>query len=182
MRIRPVLSNLTDTRPRNRIRERDRNVSLSTVAVHESMMTGVRKDPRSNTGHACHCQKPLDGSDHGSGMEVSGPAVSVPRGESPTTSPFLGESLQLRGCESLHPFQPPPSPTFSWEVHELPSEHASDASHQIDSVSSDRSSQEATSTLGGVLYFCDPPPVNGCTELTAAGRQDHPTVPHREQR
>jgi hypothetical protein len=52
MRIRPVVSNLTDTRSRNRIRERDRKESPPTVAVHESMMTSVQKEPRSNRGHA----------------------------------------------------------------------------------------------------------------------------------
>ena len=51
MRIRPVLSNLTHTRPGNCVRERDRNESPPTVAVHESM-TGVQKDPGSNMGHA----------------------------------------------------------------------------------------------------------------------------------
>ena len=46
--IRPVLSNLTDTRPRNHVRERDRNA----VAVHEPRVTSVQKDPRSNIDHA----------------------------------------------------------------------------------------------------------------------------------
>src|SRR5271157_735073 len=48
MRIRPVLSNLTDTRRRNHIRERDRNESPPTVAVRELRVTSVQKDPRSN--------------------------------------------------------------------------------------------------------------------------------------
>ncbi len=44
MRIRPVLTNFTDTRPRNHIRERDRNESPATVAVHESRVTSAQKD------------------------------------------------------------------------------------------------------------------------------------------
>ena len=52
MRIRPVLSNLTDTQPWNHIRERDRNESPPTVAVHGSRVTSVQKDPRPNMGHA----------------------------------------------------------------------------------------------------------------------------------
>src|SRR5262249_47599436 len=59
----------------------------------------------------CPCQRHRDGGDHGSGVEVSGSAVSVPR-----------KSRQLRGCESWHPFQPPPSPRCYREVHQLPRE------------------------------------------------------------
>jgi hypothetical protein len=51
-------------------------------------------------------------------------------------------SLRLRGSESRHPFQPPPSPRCCREVYELPSEGTSDASHQIASVSSDRCAQQ----------------------------------------
>jgi hypothetical protein len=41
---------------------------------------------RSKIEHGpCHCRKQLDGGDHGFGVEVRGSAVSVPRGESPTT-------------------------------------------------------------------------------------------------
>ena len=32
----------------------------------------------------CQCRKQLDGGDHGSGLEVSGSAVSVSQGKSPT--------------------------------------------------------------------------------------------------
>jgi len=48
-----VLGNvLTDTRPRNHIRERARNEGAPTVAVHESRVTSVQKDSRSKMGHA----------------------------------------------------------------------------------------------------------------------------------
>ena len=70
-------------------------------------------------------------------MEVSGSAVSVTR-----------ESRQLRGCESWHPFQPPPSLRCYRKVHELPREGMSDASHQIASVSSDRKAQEMVPMRG----------------------------------
>src|SRR6476620_127225 len=84
MRIRPVLSNLTDTRPRNHIRERDRNESPHYGS--RSRVEGNKRAERSEIERGpCHCQKQLDGGDHGSGVEVSGSAVSVPRGESPTT-------------------------------------------------------------------------------------------------
>jgi hypothetical protein len=51
MPIRPSLSNLADTRPWNRIRERDRNESSPPVAVHQSKVTSVSKNPRSSTGY-----------------------------------------------------------------------------------------------------------------------------------
>jgi hypothetical protein len=86
MRIRPVLSNLTDTRPRNRIGERDRNESPSAVAVHKSKVTSGQEDSRSNTGLA-------------SGVELSGSAASVTR-----------ESRRLRGCESCTHFSRPHLP------------------------------------------------------------------------
>jgi hypothetical protein len=69
--------------------------------------------------------------DNGSGVEVSGASASVTQ-----------ESRQRGGCESRHPFQPPPSPGCYWEVHELPREGRSDAWHQIGSVSSDRWTRE----------------------------------------
>ena len=84
MRIRPVLSNLTGTRPRNVIRERDRYESPPPVAVHESRVPGVQKDPRLNMGHAI-VRSNWMGGDHGSEVEVCGSTVSVPRRESPTT-------------------------------------------------------------------------------------------------
>ena len=46
-------------------------------------MTSVQKDPRSNMGYAMS-EATGWGGDHGSGVEVSGSAVSVPRVESPT--------------------------------------------------------------------------------------------------
>ena len=42
--------------------------------------------------------------------------------------PSPGWSLRLRGSESRHPFQPPPSPRCCREVDKLPSEDTSDAS------------------------------------------------------
>src|SRR5262249_30847579 len=40
----------------------------------------------------CPCQKPRDGGDHGCGEEVSGSAVSVPRGETPTPGQRIAAS------------------------------------------------------------------------------------------
>ena len=53
-------------------------------------------------------RKDPDGSEYGTGSEVSGPVVSVPRGRSPT-----------RSSESRHPFQPPSRPSSRLEVHQL---------------------------------------------------------------
>jgi hypothetical protein len=127
MRIRPVLSNLIDTRPWYRVRERDRNESPPTVAGRESKETSAQQGPRSNTGHAIVRSHWM------------GATTAPGRRRAVRRSRFLGESLRLRGCESLHPFQPPPSPRYCWEVHELSSKGTSDASHQIASVSLDRS-------------------------------------------
>jgi hypothetical protein len=52
MRIRPVLSNLTETRRRNGISERDRKGSPLTIAFHKSKVNSVQKDSRLDTGHA----------------------------------------------------------------------------------------------------------------------------------
>ncbi len=60
-------------------------------------------------------------------------------GERFSRLPSYGWSLRLRGSESRHPFQPPPSPRCCREVDELPSEDTSDAWLPIASVSSDRS-------------------------------------------
>jgi hypothetical protein len=129
MRIRPVLSNLIDTRPRNRVRERDRNEIPPSVAGRESRETSAHQGPRSNTGHAIVRSHWM------------GATTAPGRRRAVQRSRFLGEGLRLRACESLHPFQPPPSPRRCWEVHELPSEGTSDASHQMASVSADRSAQ-----------------------------------------
>ncbi len=86
-------------------------------------MTSVRKDPRLNMGHALvrsNWIRATTGQDEGE-------RSSHPR--------FSGRVLQLLGCESLHPFQPLPSPRCRWEVLELPSEGMFDASHQVASVS-----------------------------------------------
>jgi hypothetical protein len=105
MRTRPVLSNLTDTRPRNRIRERDRNESPPTLAVHESRVTSVLKDPRSNW--AMPLLEATGWGDHGSGVEVNGSAVSVPRGESPTTGLRIAASSLDPGIGSARmPIEP----------------------------------------------------------------------------
>jgi hypothetical protein len=69
-----------------------------------------------------------DGGDCGTESGVSGSAVSVPRGRSPT-----------RSGEARHPFQPPSRPGTRREVYGRPNEATFDASPQMDSVSSDRS-------------------------------------------
>ncbi len=115
MRSRPVLSNLSDTRPRNHIRERDRNESSPPVAVRESRVTRVQKDPRSNMNHAI-VRSNRTGATTAPGWR---------RAAQP--SPFVGESRGLQGSEARHPFQPPPSPKCCREVHELPSEGTRDA-------------------------------------------------------
>jgi len=62
-------------------------------------------------------------------------------------SPFLGESLRLRGSESRHPFQSPPISKVLSRASGPPSAGKSDASLQIASVLSDQSSQGFVATL-----------------------------------
>ena len=83
-----------------------------------SRVEGDKRAERSEIEHGpCHFQKQLDGCEHGSGVEVSGSAVSIPRGES-----------RPRDSESRHPFQAPPFPRCCRAVDELPSEGTTDAS------------------------------------------------------
>jgi hypothetical protein len=71
-----------------------------------------------------------DGGDCGTESGVSGSAVSVPRGRSPT-----------RSGEARHPFQPPSRPGTRREVYGRPNEATFDASPQMASASPDRSAQ-----------------------------------------
>ena len=114
------------TVPHDRIEPATSHEALA-VAVHESRVTSVQKDSRSNMGHAVVRSNWM------------GATTAPGRRRAVQPSPFLGEALRLRGSESWHPFQPPPSPRCCREVDELPSEGTSDASLQIASVQSDRS-------------------------------------------
>ncbi len=128
-----------------------------------SQVEGAKHTERFEIEHGPRsCQRQLDGDDYGSGVEVSGSAVAVTR-----------ESRQLWGCESWHPFQPLPVPRCYREVHALPREGTSDASHQIASVCRTDAHQTiglqvrgVTTLAGGVRWrssFC-PQPVSlgGC--------------------
>ena len=53
------------------------------MVVHESRVTSAQE--RADIGHGpCQCRKQLDRGDHGSGLELSELAVSVPQGKFPT--------------------------------------------------------------------------------------------------
>ena len=83
--------------------------------------------PQSISVHGpCRPDEP-DGFECSTGSEVSGSAVAVPRGWSPT-----------KCSESRHPFQPPSRPGSRREVHERPNEATFDASPRMASVWSDR--------------------------------------------
>jgi hypothetical protein len=63
-----------------------------------SRVEGDKRTERSEIEHEpCHCQKQLNGGDHGSGVEVSGSAVSVPPGG------VSGYRAANRGTHFSHP-------------------------------------------------------------------------------
>ena len=115
---------------------RPRSHTLGTRETHVSKRSRVEGEKRTEGGQnptrAMPRRKEPDGGECGTGSEVSGSAVSVPRGRSPT-----------RSSESRHSFQPPSRPSSRREVHERPNEATFDASPQMASVSSDRSAQRS---------------------------------------
>jgi hypothetical protein len=118
---------LSPARPRSHtLGTREARVSKRSRAEGEKRTEGGQNPTR-----AMQRRKEPDGGECCTGLEVSGSAVSVPRGRSPN-----------RSSESRHSFQPPSRPGSRREVHERPNEATFDASPQMASVSSDRRAQQ----------------------------------------
>ena len=76
---------------------------VSLTLCSRSRFEGDKRTERAEIQHGpCQCRKKPDGGDHGSGLEVSGSAVSVSRGKSP------GEGAANRGTYFSRPHRQAP--------------------------------------------------------------------------
>ena len=143
---------------------RPRSHTLGTRETHVSKRSRDEGEKRTEVGRnptrAMPRRKEPDGGECCTGLEVSGSAVSVPRGRSPN-----------RSSESRHSFQPPSRPSSRREVHERPNEATFDASPQMASVSSDRSAN--------ALLYPKPSARYASIDLTNSdiGSREEPTDP-----